>query len=209
MADVSPINPGQVEWSGENPGIYLQDREDGPWTTLATFFRIVASGHGRGHALILLEAPTRDDHPTDACNICIADNMPLAKYLVTDFVAKFPSFSVGRPALRTLRYEPLTDVASEGDAIGFYAEHVRSDSFAISLKWEELGQPIAMHMPVELTGTREHEMYSVLVESRRASITVNGRILPGRLGPRSQASLRTTSAFLYFSETWVRPRPRS
>ena len=30
MADKSPINPGKVEWSGENPGIYLRDEPEGP-----------------------------------------------------------------------------------------------------------------------------------------------------------------------------------
>lgn len=199
-----PINPGRVEWSGENPGIYLKQREDGAWTALATFFRIVTSIHGRGHALVLLGTPDSTTSTTQAPNVCIADNMPLARFLVSDFVAKFPSFS-GRPGLETMAYVPLTKVASEGDAREHYAEHVESDALKISMIWEELGAPMAMKLPRELTGTKEHEMYSVLQESRRASILVNGRALEGRLVPRMQASLNTTSAFLYFSETWVRP----
>ena len=27
-----PIHPGEVAWTGENPGIYLKEREDGPWS---------------------------------------------------------------------------------------------------------------------------------------------------------------------------------
>jgi hypothetical protein len=38
-----PIHPGTVEWSGENPGIYLKDSADGPWRSLMCFFRIVLS----------------------------------------------------------------------------------------------------------------------------------------------------------------------
>ena len=26
----APIHPGAVAWTGENPGIYLKDRQDGP-----------------------------------------------------------------------------------------------------------------------------------------------------------------------------------
>ena len=33
MSD-GPIHPGAVAWTGENPGIYLKDRQDGPWTGL-------------------------------------------------------------------------------------------------------------------------------------------------------------------------------
>ena len=49
--------PGTVEWSGENPGISLKERPDGPFTTLASFFRVVLSPHGRGHALVLMQSP--------------------------------------------------------------------------------------------------------------------------------------------------------
>ena len=56
MADVVTFN-GNVEWSGENPGISLKDNPDGPWTNLASFFRVVLSPYGRGHALVLLQSP--------------------------------------------------------------------------------------------------------------------------------------------------------
>ena len=56
MADA--INfPGTVEWSGENPGISLKATPDGPFVALASFFRVVLSPHGRGHALVLMQAP--------------------------------------------------------------------------------------------------------------------------------------------------------
>ena len=56
MADA--INfPGTVEWSGENPGISLKETPDGPFVTLASFFRVVLSPHGRGHALVLMQSP--------------------------------------------------------------------------------------------------------------------------------------------------------
>ena len=47
--------PGTVEWSGENPGISLKATPDGPFVALASFFRVVLSPHGRGHALVLLQ----------------------------------------------------------------------------------------------------------------------------------------------------------
>ena len=56
MADA--INfPGTVDWSGENPGISLKETPDGPFVALASFFRVVLSPHGRGHALVLMQSP--------------------------------------------------------------------------------------------------------------------------------------------------------
>jgi len=64
MAD--PINfAGTVDWSGENPGISLKERPDGPFVALASFFRVVLSPHGRGHALVLLQSPQDANPPAD------------------------------------------------------------------------------------------------------------------------------------------------
>lgn len=43
-----PAYPGTVDWSGENPGMYLKETQDGPFVTLLSFFRVVVSPHGRG-----------------------------------------------------------------------------------------------------------------------------------------------------------------
>jgi hypothetical protein len=47
-------------------------------------------------------------------------------------------------------------------------------------------------------------MYSCFVESRDAAISVNGAKLKGRPFPRDFMGRPTSSAFLAFSETWVR-----
>ncbi len=41
-----PVNPGTVEWSGENPGMYLKEAPEGPFVTLISFFRVLLSPHG-------------------------------------------------------------------------------------------------------------------------------------------------------------------
>ena len=113
MAD--PINfPGVVEWSGENPGVSLKETPDGPFVTLASFFRVVLSPHGRGHALVLLQAPQDGNAAT---NVCYHDNEKLARYLVTDFVSNFGAYK-GLPGLAGMTYKKLDSVAAGGDQIG-------------------------------------------------------------------------------------------
>ena len=71
------VFPGTVEWSGENPGISLKDQPDGPFVALASFFRVVLSPHGRGHALVLLQAPESASPPRERANYCLHDNEAL------------------------------------------------------------------------------------------------------------------------------------
>ena len=74
----------------------------------------------------------------------------------------------------------------------FYRETVTGGGLTIKLVWEELGKP-ALELPPELTGTGEHVMYSLLVDSKSCYVEVNGRRLEGhpvphvsRRGYRSQ-----------------------
>ena len=70
MAD--PISfPGTVEWSGENPGISLKETPEGQFVALASFFRVVLSPHGRGHALVLLQSPNDRSPPAERANCCL------------------------------------------------------------------------------------------------------------------------------------------
>ena len=204
MMTRTPIHPGTVDWSGENPGMYLKEAADGPFVTLVSFFRVVLSPHGRGHALVLLEAPLLDRSLPEALNVCVTDNEPLARWLVQEFVAHFGAFR-GVTALETMAYRPLQGVATSGDQRASHVEWVKGDGVEATLAWEGLGQPFMVDLPVDRSATGRHEMFSLFVESERVNARVNGRPLRGRPFPRDFAGRRSSTAFLAFSETWVRP----
>src|SRR3712207_3658038 len=111
--------PGTVEWSGENPGISLKENPDGPFTALASFFRVVLSPHGRGHALVLLQAPQQANPPPERANLCLTDNEALARYLVSDFVSHFGAWR-GLPGLSGLAVRRLDAVEAGGDPASTY-----------------------------------------------------------------------------------------
>ena len=102
MADTI-VFPGTVEWSGENPGISLKETADGPFVTLASFFRVVLSPHGRGHALVLLQSPQDANPPAERANFCLHDNEKMARYLIQDFVSHFGAWK-GQAGLGNLQY---------------------------------------------------------------------------------------------------------
>ena len=75
----------------------------------------------------------------------------------------------------------------------------------VELVWEDLDPPKALELTPDQVGTGMHTMFTLLVPANSAQIIVNGRALPGEVGTRVQAGFETTTAFLYFSETWVIP----
>jgi hypothetical protein len=199
MADA--INfPGTVEWSGENPGISLKATPDGPFVALASFFRVVLSPHGRGHALMLMQSP---HDAGSAANYCLHDNEKLARYLASDFVAHFGAWK-GLPGWKGLTYRQLDSVEASGDPASTYHETVKSGDLTVRLTWSGLGAPFCFALPPDKSATGKHSMPSLFVGCKDAIITVNGKALAGKPVPREMAGHALTTAMLAFSETWIR-----
>ena len=202
MADTI-VFPGKVEWSGENPGISLKESPDGPFVALASFFRVVLSPHGRGHALVLLQSPQDANPPADRANYCFHDNEALARYLISGFVSHFGAWK-GQVGLGNLTYRRLDTVEASGDPASTYTETVKAGDTTVQLTWSGLGEPFCFAFPPDKSATGQHTMPSLFVGCRDASITVNGRRLPGKPMPREIAGRTITTAMLAFSETWLR-----
>jgi hypothetical protein len=202
----SPIHPGRVEWTGENPGIYLKDAQDGPWTGLATFFRVVYSPYGMGSGVLVLDQPDLAQGQPEAHNFCISDNETLARFLVDSFFSRFASFRVS-PGLGAVRYLAATDVQRAGDTRSRYQEIVRSDGFEVVMTWSGLGEPYAVDMPADKGPTGVHQMYSLFLDAADAQVTVNGKPLRGKVALRDFAGTRKSTAFLAFSESWMQVPP--
>jgi hypothetical protein len=198
-----PFPEGTVDWSGDNPGIYLKDLADGPFISLMVWFRIALSPYGKGHALVLFEDPTRAATWPELANFCISDNEPLARYLVEGFVKKFGVFREAK-AFSTLQYLAMQQHTASGDNVSSSAVTVTAPGLKVELMWDKLGKPFAADVLPEQSATGVHEMYSVFVESADASIVVNGRRLRGRPFARPFMGRSASSAFLAFSETWLK-----
>lgn len=202
MADAINFT-GTVEWSGENPGIPLKEQPDGPFVAAASFFRVVLSPHGRGHALVLAMSPQEEKPPAERGNFVFSDNEKLARYLVSDFVSNFGAWK-NTPALRGLVYRPLDSVRVSGDTASTYTETVKAGDLTVALTWSGLGTPFCFALPPDKSATGKHTMPSLFVPCADASITVNGKRLPGKPAPREMAGHSFSTAMLAFSETWIR-----
>lgn len=199
------INPGKVEWSGENPGIYLKDDPAGDYVTLALFFRVVLSPYGRGSAGLVLGAPGEARGWPDVPNLIMTDNQRMMRWIVDVFVRRMPTF-VGRAGLDAMTWLDLETVERDaGDLKARYRESLTGSGVKLALEWDDLGAPLPVEVTKENSATKAHEMYSVFLEAKEASVLLNGQPLSGRVASRQFFGRTMSTAFLAFSETWVTP----
>jgi hypothetical protein len=198
----STVLPGKVDWTGDNPFIYFKIDPEGEWSSLSLFFRITASDHGTGHLLLVVIEPYADT----AQAFALTDNESLARYLITEFVAKFVLF---RPTDVLDSLEIHADATFDQEiADDAWTESARDNSarMEVSLRWEKLQDSFAVHQPRHESGTGEHEMLSVFRPAGSARVIVNGSELPGQTVEREFLNGRAQSAALALSETWVQSR---
>lgn len=198
---MEPFTDGRLEWSGDNPGIYLRAQDDGPWVALALFFRVVVSPYGPGTIGLVVGDPDRSQGFPKARNVCITDNRPLSDYLVHDFVSVFPTFQ-GVAGLSGMTYLPLKSARTESSETR-HSEFIVADRLDVELTWEELGDAVAANISPERSSTKKHRMYSVFRAAQSGRIVINGQRLPGNAVPRDFHGRSMTSALLAFSESWI------
>ena len=205
-----PHNPGKVEWSGENPGIYLKsDPANAEYDTLALFFRVALSPYGRGHAGLVLGAPAEAAGWPDVPNLIMTDNQRMMRWIVDGWVTKMPTF-VDKPGLAAMTWLDCDSVEKRpGDLRSRYSETLRGSGVTLDMIWRDMGPPLPIEVTKDNAATKEHEMYSVFLEARAAEIRVNGTALSGKVAERRFFGRTMSTAFLAFSETWVTPEGES
>jgi len=197
-----PVNPLTVDWSGENPGIVLKNGPDGETTCLVSFFRVVVSPHGPGHAAFVVTDPQLSG-TSAAVNTCFTDNEPLARYLLSDFIRFFGAWR-SLPALEQLTFTPATSFTHTGDQTSGWTEQVTGPGVDVTLTWRALSEPFLVEYMPEQSATGHHEMFSLFVPAGEAEVAANGVRGAGVPGPRDVFGRQSSTAFLAFSETWLK-----
>lgn len=197
------VRSGKVDWTGDNPPIYLKTDPDGDWSTLALFFRINGSDLGRGHMTLVLEDPY-DRGLADPLRLCCTDNAPLARYLLDDFVRKFGLFRPAAAAIDALEIIDGAVFSVEADYPRHIAEVAEFNGHRVEMRWAGLQEMFAVAQPPQDSQTGRHEMFSVFQPATSASVVFDGRPLPGATVERDFFDRRAQSAALAHSESWIR-----
>ena len=198
------IKTGKLDWTGDNPFIYLKTDINQEWSSLTLYFRIASSAYGQGKAILVLDNPYQAE-PENKRRLMITDNLPLAEYLVTDFVRHFGLFRQA-VALDEMQYIADGVFSTENNFPHHVSEsvHSASQNLTVELLWNELQEGICVDLPAHLTQTQKHEMMCVFHPALSAQVLVNGEALAGQTIERDFNGTRAQSASLANSETWVR-----
>jgi hypothetical protein len=202
---MSPVYDGRVQWTGDNPFIYVQGAGATDWTALALYFRIAAGGAGHGHAILVLEHPYEPERP--GTRRCLTDAPDLWADLERRFVRRFPLFRPAGAALDCV--EVVAGAQFDRETTPGGADHLErgcSDGRELALHWYGLRTPIAVAQDPSESATGQHVMLAVFRPATSAEIRVDGAALPGQVIDRDFLGGRHPSAALALSETWIDPR---
>lgn len=187
-------DPSDLRLTGENPWMMVYQSPDGPATTNVSVWRVLLSPAGPGHTLFFRSELT-DDKPR-----VYTDNIALARWLQEEIMARNSPFAdLNLPAVPA-RF------TREGDVRSFITERVEARGEVFEFTWYDFLEPYAGQTAPDAAAGRTHGHYAVYVPARKTQVSLNGVLAKGQPLPRERDGRQTTSCFLAWAETWVRPK---
>ena len=199
------IKTGTLDWTGDNPFIYLKTDAEQDWSSLSLYFRIASSDFGSGQAILVLDNPYEVGNGTET-RMMVTDKQPLAENLLVEFERHFGLFrkAVALDHLKIVADGVFTTTNRFPNVV---VESVASQAagITIDMQWHDMQQAaICVDLPQSQTQTQKHEMMCVFHPAQSAQVLINGVALQGTTVERDFNGTRAQSASLANSETWVR-----
>ena len=189
-------DPNRVVLTGENPFIRLSETDGAPFTTNASFRRIITSGGGPGHVLYI------KSELTEGRWRIYSDNIAMARWLqgtVQGMLnAELKDISI-----------PVTEAVftKAGDARDYWTETAAAAGETLSLTWHDIGDPLLIHTyPNTGPDARPCGVCTVLIPAAGARVTLNGVQARGTAFPREREGRPFSTCALAFCESWTEPR---
>ncbi len=190
---MTPIDPHQVVFTGENSFLRLKVDRNGPDTTICAHWRALFSPHGPGHVLFI-----RSD-ATDGRVKVYSDNVEFARWTqgLEEVVNRKLFADKSLPIVRA-------SFSRSGDTRTGYSENADSAEGKIVLTWRDIGAPYILRVEPNNPMTGPWGVYSCLIPAGAASLTVNGRSAAGATYPEAMAGHPSGMSCIAWSETWLK-----
>ena len=197
------IKLGKVYVTGENPGIHLLDKEGGKVLTAVSYWRIIWSPVGAGHICFVT---TGDGKSPDNLRIAFVDNPKLNDFLSQQVLGTFDASIAERPF--TVVHSKFTDpgqgtFTNSGDTMTERRVTFTSNKYKVALVWRDFYEPFQLDTPVG-GGRNPFGVTSLFIPAKSADVTINGKKALGNVYPQKRGPVQSSSAFLAFSESWVK-----
>ncbi len=188
-------DPNRIILTGENPFIRLSETDGAPFSTNASFWRIITSGGGPGHVLYMKSELTEDRWRI------YSDNIAMARWLQRTVQG------VLNADLKDLSI-PVTEAvfSKSGDPRDAWTETAAAAGETVSLTWYDIGEPMLIHTyPNVGSDARPYGVSSVLIPALGARVTRNEVQAKGTPFPRMRENRPFSNCALAFCESWTEP----
>lgn len=192
---MSTADPNRVIMTGENPFIRLSETDGGPYTTNASFWRIVFCPAGPGHVLFIKSEVTESHWRI------YSDNIAMARWLQST-VQGMLNAELADQEIRVIDAQ----FTKSGEPSYFWTERIVSRDEEILLTWYKCGDPLLIHTQPNAISERPYGVCTVLVPALGARLSRNGVDAGGRPWPTEREGRPFSTCALAFSESWTEAR---
>jgi len=188
-------DPNNTILTGENPFIRLSATDGAPFSTNASFWRIILCPAGPGHVLYI-----KNELTSDRWRI-YSDNIAMARWLQST-VQGMLNDELKDHSIPVIEAE----FSKSGDPRYFWTERVSSWDEEISLTWHNIGEPLLIHTQPNADPARPYGVCTLLIPALGARLTVNGAQAIGQAWSREREGRPFSTSALAFSESWTEAR---
>ena len=190
---MSVADPNQTILTGENPFIRLSETDGAPFTTNASFWRIIFSPAGPGHVLYI------KSELTDDRTLIYSDNIAMARWLQSTVqgMLNAETADLSLPVIEA-------EFSKSGDPRYFWTERLVTTEEEIALTWYDIGEPLLIH--TQPSADRPYGVCTVLIPALGARLTRNGVQAAGQPWAREREGRPFSTCALAFSESWTAAR---
>ncbi|HYB09059.1 MAG TPA: hypothetical protein VEJ16_05260 [Alphaproteobacteria bacterium] len=192
---MSIADPNRAILTGENPFIRLAKKDNDPFTTNASFWRIIFCPAGPGHVLYLKSELTENRWRI------YADNIAMARWLQSTVQGMLNAETADASI-------PVHDAqfSKSGDPRYFWTERAVTRDEEIALTWYKIGEPLLIHTQPNAEPGRPYGVCTVLIPALGARLSRNGVEAAGQPWPKEREGRPFSTCALAFSESWTEAR---
>lgn len=185
------VQDGKIILNGENPFMWLSEKQGGPITTSASIWTITYSEAGSGHTLFI-----RSELTDNKWRI-YSDNPAMTRWLQS---------SVQGMLEPETQYDSIPIIRAtfsrNGDTDSSWIQKINSSDDEIIMTWSDIKDPILVQDETISEPGRPYGVSAVMMPAGKSQLLFNGQEPKGKIWPTILDNHDFSTGALAFSENW-------